>query len=57
MSAKLRTTMKLLEHFVITTSDQPGTSQGQAVTITTILGSSSREQSGSSQTLVLPSAK
>ena len=55
MSARLRTTVKLLEHFVITTSDQPGTSQGQAVT--TILGSSSREQSGSSQTLVLPSAK
>ena len=55
MSARLRTTVKLLEHFVITTSDQPGTSQGQAVT--TILGSSSREQSGSSQTLVLPSAR
>ena len=39
MSAKLGTTMKLLEHFVITTSDQTRQSQ-----LTTILRSSSREE-------------
>ena len=56
MSAKLRTTMKLLEHFVITTSDQarPGSHNNARVII------ERREEQlqlpQSSQTLVLPSA-
>ena len=62
MSAKLRTTMKLLEHFVITTSDQVGCDSAGTRQSQQYSGHhrQRRERRGeklpqSSQTLVLPS--